>query len=393
MNPRSTKKLASGITDPKDILQMLFEISEAITVTENSAALFSLIRKSLSRVFDTDHASIALCSKEKSKEPAFYFPQTEKETEFNTEEAFWLSREVIQKNAPRRFVGADILSILKRNKIKNIKDTSRVWLGSPLKIQKKVIGAVAVFSKRPGPEYTRDDLNRLYSISFHIALAIERKAADETLAEQRQILNQILETSPVGIALVQNRVFKWVNNEMVALFGYGSKQELENNSVRIIYCNEKEYQQAGRLIYNGLSSTGRADYEINLVRKDKTCFPSQIRLTSADQSDPMAWTIATISDNSQRIAAEKVKADKEKLQGVLEMAEAISHEIDQPLHQIVTYLTCQQKKALSFEEIKNLKRQALKIGKITKRLTNITRYKTRESAGDIRMIDIWKSSS
>ena len=43
-------------------------------------------------------------------------------------------------------------------------------------------------------------------------------------------------------------------------------------------------------------------------------------MNCGDVSNPMAWTIATITDISQRKAARKEKYEMERLQGVLEMA-------------------------------------------------------------------------
>ena len=95
----------------------------------------------------------------------------------------------------------------------------------------------------PYPVEDKEDLMLLNTVSRHIGLAIERKESKERLAEQRAMLEKILESLPVGLALVQDRVFKWVNNEMSLLFGYDSKQDFENQSVRMIYSNDEDFEQ------------------------------------------------------------------------------------------------------------------------------------------------------
>ena len=86
--------------------------------------------------------------------------------------------------------------------------------------------------------------------------------------------------------------------------------------------------------------------------------------------------------------------EKERLQGVLEMAGAVCHEINQPLQTILGYSTLyQDNDAISSKELNNIRTQASRIGRITKRLSNITQYKTVSYPGDTRIVDIWGSSN
>ena len=101
-----------------------------------------------------------------------------------------------------------------------------------------------------------------------------------------------------------------------------------------------------------------------------------------------------IADISQREVAQKAKLEKEKLQGVLEMAGAVCHEINQPLQTIIGYSTLyRDNETLSSREMDHIKAQAKRIGDITKRLSNITQYKTINYPGDTKIVDIWGSSN
>jgi len=77
------------------------------------------------------------------------------------------------------------------------------------------------------------------------------------------------------------------------------------------------------------------------------------------------------------------------------MAGAVCHEINQPLQTIIGYSDLYQgNEAVSQTELKNIKLQATRIGKITKRLSNITKYKTINYSGDKKkIVDIWGSSN
>jgi len=220
---------------------------------------------------------------------------------------------------------------------------------------------------------------------------------DEKLVEQRAILEKILESSPVGIALIENRKFKWVNNEMVQMFGYRTKVDFENKSTRMIYANIDDYNRLGKKINNSFAKSGTADHEIDLVKKDNTRFPVHIRLNSGDLFNPMASTIATFIDISLRRSAQKETYEKERLQGVLEMAGAVCHEINQPLQAILGYsellqLNSQSDK-IQVDNIQSIKSQAIRLGEITKKLSTITHYRTVNYPGNIKIFDIWSSGS
>jgi len=245
----------------------------------------------------------------------------------------------------------------------------------------------------PYPVEDKEDLMLLNTVSRHIGLAIERKESKERLAEQRAMLEKILESLPVGLALVQDRVFKWVNNEMVPLFGYESKLEFENQSTRMIYSNDEDFERFGKKIFNDLSLGGTVDYDLYLVKKDETLFPVHIRLNSSDDKNPMAWTIATFTDISQRKAIEKEKFEKERLQGVLEMAGAVCHEINQPLQAILGYsellLMGPEDRGIEKSHVNSIKSQAKRLDEIIRKLSGITHYRTVDYPGNTKIIDIW----
>lgn len=364
---------------------MLFDISKAFTCTSTPDQLYKAIQSALGRIFDLKNACIILCRDGKDELEPFFAETGPVAFGYYPKEMDLLGRIIIQKKKAQLFTRDEILEIIRKDSDISLEKeackVSRTWLGAPLLIHQESIGFIAVRSQNEQNEFQKSDLNLLNTIARHITLAFERKKFEEELEDQSRMISKILESSPVGIALVQNRVFKWLNNEMVELFGCDTKEELENKSVQTIYCNARDYELAGKMIYYELASSGSAEYEIDLIKKDKTRFPAQIRLSSGDKNNPMAWTIAIIIDISQRKAMETIKAEKEKLAGVLEMAGTISREIDRPLQKIIGYLNKNKgQEGLRFEEIKDLKKHALEIGKITTKLTNITRHTAKKDS-------------
>ncbi len=94
---------------------------------------------------------------------------------------------------------------------------------------------------------------------------------------------------------------------------------------------------------------------------------------------------------------ESERRKREKLQGVLEMAGAVCHELNQPLMTISGY--CEMiLSGLPDDDplcslITTIKDQSDRIGKLTYRIGRITKYKTKDYVSDGKIIDIEKASS
>ncbi|OQX26425.1 MAG: hypothetical protein BWK80_10500 [Desulfobacteraceae bacterium IS3] len=88
--------------------------------------------------------------------------------------------------------------------------------------------------------------------------------------------------------------------------------------------------------------------------------------------------------------------EEEKLEGVLEMAGAICHELNQPMQSVMGFsqllLDDIPEDHPKYEYIRIIKEQIDKMGKITKKLMRITRYETLDYIEDTKIIDINRAS-
>jgi len=88
--------------------------------------------------------------------------------------------------------------------------------------------------------------------------------------------------------------------------------------------------------------------------------------------------------------------EEEKLEGVLEMAGAICHELNQPMQSILGFsqllMDDMAEDNPNYEYIRIIKNQIDKMGRITKKLMRITRYETCEYIESTKIIDIYKAS-
>jgi hypothetical protein len=98
----------------------------------------------------------------------------------------------------------------------------------------------------------------------------------------------------------------------------------------------------------------------------------------------------------KRRQLEEERLQRERLEGVIEMAGAACHEFNQPLQTLFGYshmlLKNLPEDSPLLEEIEKIKNSIDQLGKITKKIMHITRYETKEYIEGLKIIDIDKAS-
>ncbi|SLM29624.1 FixL [Desulfamplus magnetovallimortis] len=398
MSPH-TRKNIHKIRDVHKTIDVMLEIADAVNRTSSLENFYKAIHNSLSRILNVDNFFIAIFQPDEDR-IVFPYYTDQKDGSLtcidNISRTASLTARVIKAGKPLMFSRDEMYRYSEQTGLPLVGTPSLIWLGAPLTIKGSVMGVIAVQSYAYERMYEESDLGILNIVAQYIALAIERKKSDEAYKKQRKILEKILETSPIGIALLENRVFKWVNPEMLTLFGYEKKEEFQDASVAMIYESREEFMSAGERIYSGFTHGGRIEIETRLRRKDGSTFPANINISSANPVSPMSWIIATFTDLSGRKQAEEEKIKNEKLQGVIEMAGAVCHELNQPLQAIMGYsdliMMDHENDAQLIKDLQAIGKQVERIARITSRLASITSYKTVDYPGNRKIVDIWGSS-
>jgi len=114
-----------------------------------------------------------------------------------------------------------------------------------------------------------------------------------------------------------------------------------------------------------------------------------------DHQGNLSGSVAVLSDLTEKNRAAQNRMQKEKLEGVLEIAGAVCHELNQPLQSISGY-TELMAMALDGHEahsyVGKLTEQIGRMRDITNKLQGVTRYETKDYAGKTKIIDIDKAS-
>jgi PAS domain S-box-containing protein len=108
-------------------------------------------------------------------------------------------------------------------------------------------------------------------------------------------------------------------------------------------------------------------------------------------------SVGVMLDLTEKNRAARDRFQKEKLQGVLETAGAVCHEMNQPLQAIMGYteisLTNISPENPSYLNLTRISEQIDRMVEITRKLQSITRYETMDYDGKTKIIDIHKASA
>jgi len=141
--------------------------------------------------------------------------------------------------------------------------------------------------------------NRLQTSAKLIGEIVERKLAEEELIESETTLRAIFETAPIGICLLKDRRFQWINHRMSEILGYTEK-ELIGQKTRILYDTEDEYERVGKLLYHSEKNTNFVEVESILKKKDGTLINCYTSVSPLDPSDYSKGFITTLMDITDR---------------------------------------------------------------------------------------------
>jgi len=273
--------LCSGIdiTDHErthQIQDVLTHIANAVHVSEDQLELYETIRQQLGRVLSTHNFFIALYNDKDDTISLPYFVDEEDQEEFDSFPAGkTLTAYVIRRDTPVMLTREEADRWVEQGIVDVIGSPSEIWLGVPLRVRGKVIGAVVVQSYTNREEYDRTDLELLEFASGQIGLSIERKRTEEELQFLGTIPQQVTEAI---IVTDENFVISYVNRATEELYGYASS-ELIGQSPDMLNA-ERMATRIQQDIYETVSSGGVwAGSHLNR-RKDGSTFICELRISS-----------------------------------------------------------------------------------------------------------------
>ena len=268
-----------------EINQVLFTISNAVNTTDNLDALYTSIHRSLGRIIDVTNFFIALYDPERDEITLAFntdvtvekIPKIE-----NASRSSSLTGEVIRTGKPLLINKKDAANRARRLNMPIIGVPSELWLGVPLRVKNRVMGAIVAQSYTDPNRYNQRDVEILSAVSEQVANAIDRKQAEEALKKSEARYRSLLENlnqaifaiDPRGIVTYINPAVEtitgYTQEEFIGLMGtYASARPGNHETLRyesIVHPDDRELNN--RTVCQALETGQDYSFEYRIIRKD-----------------------------------------------------------------------------------------------------------------------------
>jgi two-component system, cell cycle sensor histidine kinase and response regulator CckA len=157
--------------------------------------------------------------------------------------------------------------------------------------------------------------NFVYKLPSGEVVAVYRDVTEQVKAEENKhkseaTLRSILRVAPIGIGLVSERTFKWVNEKYCEIIGY-KEDEIIDKSVRLLYSDQNEFERIGKVHEELIKSKDSVAIETQWIRKDGRLIDVLLSLTPLDPDDLSKGMTFTALDITGRKKVEKALKESE----------------------------------------------------------------------------------
>jgi diguanylate cyclase (GGDEF)-like protein/PAS domain S-box-containing protein len=287
--------------------QVLYNISKAANSPISLNQLYKIIHQELGNIIDTTNFYIALVDE---KEDKIFFPYN-----IDNTKPIHLPRTINHNSLVAEVIRTGNSILVNREMIKEKKfmmefkewfgTLRKVWLGVPLKIEDKVIGAMVVQSYTHPDLYSEKDIKLLEFVSSHVATAVERKRTEEALRESQQEFASLFMNIPDAIVYVDEKdTILNINPRFTKLFGY-TLEEIKGKNINEGFIHPPDKIKEGKYLNKIASSKGYFHYETIRKKKDGTLFPVSISGSSIKIDGQIKGLTAAYIDITERKKLEK----------------------------------------------------------------------------------------
>ena len=190
--------------------EVISQIVRGVVVTSNLDELLTLIHESLKKVIYAENCFVALLDAEADMIEFPYFVDQHDAEQEPIRRGKSCTDYVLRHGLPLLLTQEKFENLVEEGEVELVGPSSPSWMGVPLMTPTRTIGVLAVQHYQDEGAFSERDLEFFGSVAGHIALAIERKRAEELIHAGEDLLSNVVESMSDGV-LVLDRDFRYLH--------------------------------------------------------------------------------------------------------------------------------------------------------------------------------------
>lgn len=217
--------------------------------------------------------------------------------------------EYVLRTGKTLLINPEVFAMLKeKGEVENIGTASVDWIGIPLKIENQTIGVMVLQTYSEGIRFTKHDEQMLTFVSAQVAIAIERKRAEQALSTSTKRNDLLIQASTDCIFLESlNGDILDCNEISEQLYGF-TREEMLSMKITDLVSKEFAADKPDYLKWQ-IEQGGRLS-NIPNVRKDGSIFPVEVS-TKITDIEGTKFAVAYIRDITERNKSENAILESE----------------------------------------------------------------------------------
>ena len=312
---------------------LLFEIIQGTITTPNLDEFLKLVHRSISQIVYAENCFVMLHDPANDMLHFEFWADKHDPLPPSRRVDKGFSSYVLRTGQPLLLTAELEKRMYETGEAEQIGSPSPSWLGVPLRTPSRTIGVLVLQHYENEDAYTARDLEFLSSVGDQIALAIERKRAEEALTESEVRYRSVVETASDAIITIdESSTILFVNSAAERIFGY-SLDEMRGASLTMLMPEHTHYHHRAAVEKYRLTGQKRFswDYvELKGLHKNGREIPISLSFAEFNQDGNRYFT-GIISDITERKqAAESLRESEERYRELVENAIDIiyTHDLD-----------------------------------------------------------------
>ncbi len=274
------------------------------------------------------------------------------------------------------------------------KEGIKSLLAVPLKVKGEVIGIMRILTASHHC-FTSSEINFAVTVAEIGGTAIQNARTYQKITllfnqveeSERFVANILNCIRPQLLVVDRNLHLVLANRVFLANMG---KEEKELLGVDYRSLWQDQDCPAEKCPVELVLATGQtASYEHQLVKDDGTHWVERTASPMLDDAGQVEYVIEVIRDITAKRQLEQEHLERVKLQGVVELAGTVAHEINSPLFAALGTAQLLEEELESKEladDVQTIIRNLKKIGELTKKMTTMTGFESRDYVGETKIV-------